>query len=516
MFLADVPIGQPHFLIYRYSPLPVLRLESALVGVVIGAGAIAFLRWGLARASESPSVHAPSRLRFGLHTSSLWVPGLFIAGAVVCYVGLVVWTFFAPPGYVEQHSFNLLSPSHDGAFVLEGRQVESIREYVSETFYHNLQKEPEDMRGRRVLSNPPGVTVASILVHRLVQALPVLQTWCINAFGLDELEDPEQQVEFAAAFMLAMVFTVAWGGSFVFAYRLCRLWMPIPASTAVAFACVFNPSTVNFTPGKDPAQMFTVLAILLCWLTAYSRGGVACPRSRLQIPGLPKRLDASVGMAPAAGAVLACSTMLGLVHMWVFAIVAAATLWHAVTRGAGFHFWLLRCALPALGGGLCVAAFAFVTLDWDLMRTALRVGIRYGQIQVDVITDPFYWTLVGLPMFLLFVGPLFWVELTALRRETADTTSSLGRCMLVCTIVAMLYTYLFANNSETPRLWMPFIPLLLVGMGLRRSVFRANTVRQRRLCLVLIALQCSVTILHWSMMDVRESEYRLTSGRMWD
>jgi hypothetical protein len=126
----------------------------------------------------------------------------------------------------------------------------------------------------------------------------------------------------------------------------------------------------------------------------------------------------------------------------------------------------------------------------------------------------------------------------------------LGVRLLICTLAVMAYTYVFANNNETPRLWMPFIPLLLVGMTLRSGVLRATggdrssndeggggvarsggaSLRGSaaddqpvaapwglRVCLLVIALQVVVTALHWSMMDVREAEYRMfTTGRMWD
>ena len=79
----------------------------------------------------------------------------------------------------------------------------------------------------------------------------------------------------------------------------------------------------------------------------------------------------------------------------------------------------------------------------------------------------------------------------------------------------------FANNNETPRLWIPFLALLPVGLAMGRDLFRRGSDRHRRICLVLIALQIGVSVLHWSMMDVRESEFRLLPGpdgappRMW-
>ena len=163
---------------------------------------------------------------------------------------------------------------------------------------------------------------------------------------------------------------------------------------------------------------------------------------------------------------------------------------------------------------MCVVAY--VTLGWNMLETAWRVGIRYGQIQEGVIADPWYLTLVGLPLFLLFVGPMFWMILVAMRSNMGDAAAALGGRMLWCAAVVMTYSYFFANNSETPRLWIPFIPLLLVGMGLRRSALRGERGISLTLWTVFVALQIGVTLAHWSLMDVRESEYRLSTGRMWD
>ena len=155
LFAADVPIGRPDtegYVVYRYSPVVAWRLGNGLVALAIGAGGLAALYRGL--------------------VSSGARQGFFIFLALLSYTAFVAWTFFAPPRYVAQHTINLFSPSQDGAFVIEGRSVSSIRTYVSETFYERLSQEPEDTLGRRILSNPPGVTIASVLAHRLVAGSP--------------------------------------------------------------------------------------------------------------------------------------------------------------------------------------------------------------------------------------------------------------------------------------------------------------------------------------------------------
>jgi hypothetical protein len=477
LYLADVPLGQPH-LLYRYSPLVPLRLPAALVALLIGGPSLWLLYRGLARAG----------------TDRLVLTALSLVG----FAALVLWTYFAPPKYYRQIVFNLESPSHDGAFVIEGRTIDSIRDYVATGFDDRLRLEPEDMLGRRVLSNPPGVTIVSVLCRRFVDGSPRLRAWLTgNLDELREMDDPVMRSNFAADLLLAMLFTLVWGSSLLFGYHLCRLWMPPMAAAAVAFACVFNPATVNFTPGKDPAQLAGVLAILYLYFAA-------CVHRRFFFAFL-------------AGMVFAVATLFGLIHVWILAIALVATLWHTIAGAPGARRWLAGGFLSLVGGGLVVCAAAWLVLDWNILKTALHVGLRYGQIQEGVIAHPFYWTLVGLPLFLLFVGPMPWAQLIAVRTDRADRWTLLAGRILICTIAVMTYAYFFANNNETPRLWIPFIPLLVIPLALRRSLFRDDTRSARRACAVLIALQLTVTVLHWSLMDVRESEYRIfTTQRMWE
>jgi len=480
LYAADVPIGTPGYLVYRYSPLTALRLPRALAGLLIGGlGILALWR--------------------GMRADGSIVGSAFVAaGASWC--ALVVWTFVAPPMCVAQHVFNLESPSHEGAFVREARGVSSINDYVSIQFHERLQKDPERMRGTRVLSNPQGMTVAAVLVKRFVDASPRLQSTMDRCFSLDEDMEPEQRRIFAQQLILAMLLTAAWGAALIFGYRLCRLWMPPLAAVAVAFACVFNPATVNFTPGKDPAQVLTVLLILYTGLAGYVRSSRALSLS--------------------CGVVFALSLTIGLVHVWIVVILAAATLWHGWQHGDGIPRWLRRCVLPASAGFAAGAFMLYAALDWNVIKSTYEIARRYPEIQRYLING--VWTLVGVPMFLLFAGPMFWCLLTALRPGRIDASAALGRCLTVSATVVMTYSYFFANNNETPRLWIPFLAFVPVVMAMRRDVFRRDSPGHRRICLMLLALQIVVSVLHWSLMDVRESEYRLLPGedgsppRMWD
>ncbi len=476
LYAFRIPLGQPHFVL-RYSSMLPSRLGRAGVGLLIGLVGVAALYHWLRCAKGAP-------------LARVW------AGAsITLYVALVFWTFFAPPAYVAQHSFNLLSPSHEGAFVVEARSVTSIRDYVSSTFYERLGKTPEEMRGRRVLSNPPGMTVLSVLMNRLVRGAEALRSVLVSSFGLGELDDFDQQTEFAAAMLLALLMTALWGASLAFGYGLCRLWLPPAAAATIAFCSVFNPATVNYTPGKDCVQLLTTLAVLYFWSKAL--------------------LHKQARPAVMAGMAFVISLLVGLVHVWIVVIIMAATLWDALRRGEGPRSAWRHCLLFFLMGAAGLSLAFYGTVGWNVLSTTYRIAVRYNEIQLPIITEPFHWTLVGLPLFLLFAGPCFWVEATGVRRDLHDAPAALGGAVLVATGLAMLYSYFFANNSETVRLWIPFIPLLQWGMALRRSPFRDDDPHARAFCLKLLVLQLAVTLVQWSVMDVRESEWRLLSGRMW-
>ncbi len=475
LYFLEMPLGQPH-LKYRFSPVVPLRLASASIAILIGIGSLAML---LAITARGRRVSAAA----------------LVAG-MAAWMAIVVWTFFAVPRHGEQHMVNLLSPSHDGAFVLESRGVESIRDYASSGFYERLQLEPTQMHGRRVLSNPPGMTFTALLCHRVAKAWPALHEALRDAYGLGDLGDPDQEMIFSSALLLTMWLTLVWGMSIVFSYRLCRLWLPPIAAAAVGFACVFNPSTLNFTPGKDPAQVTLVVAFLLCWMSAYHGKGR--------------------WWGVAAGIVFAASLTIGLIFVWIVAIVAAATLWDAFAERGRLRRWLANCAAPACVGAVGVMLCLYVVLDWNVALMTFRIGARYRGIQEGVIVDPFYLTLLGLPMFLLFVGPMFWAQLALSDNKSHHPANRIAGRLLLCTVAVMTFSYFFANNNETPRLWIPFIPLLLIPLAARRRAFAHDSASYHRLLVFLVAAQLVGTTLHWSLMDVRESEHRMITGRLWD
>lgn len=414
--------------------------------------------------------------------------------SVIFYFALILWTFFAPPNFLEQHAFNMLSPSHDGAFLLEAQHVTSLTAYVSSGFYERLQMSPEQMRGRRILSNPPGMTLVCLSAIRTVNASPVLLDRSIQSFELQDL-DREQQITISAGLYVALLMTLLWGLSLWPAYLLARLWLPTWSAAAVAFCGVFNPATIVYTPGKDPMQLLTSLAI------AY----LICSASSKQKP--------FYGIL--AGVVTTIGLTIGLIHAWILAIALLATLLLAGNFN-GLRSWLRSVFMPCAAGLLIVFILGYAIVGWNIPLTIWRVAHRYGQIQPPIITSPIYWTLIGLPLFLLFIGPCPWIQVLGMNRDVSNENSRAGRAILICTAAVMLYAYFFANNSETPRLWIPFVPLIILGLALRRQMFQVDSPGGRSFCTRLILIQLVLTIATWTLIDARESEWRLVTGRMWN
>jgi hypothetical protein len=89
--------------------------------------------------------------------------------------------------------------------------------------------------------------------------------------------------------------------------------------------------------------------------------------------------------------------------------------------------------------------------------------------------------------------------------------------MLICTAGVMLATYILGVPYELPRLWVVFVPLLALGSTIDLPLFHSRHRRRRATrALTLIAIvHLMFVIIHFSLMDVRESEYRMLTQRLW-
>lgn len=467
LFNLDVPLGKPGQFAYPYSPIATQRiaaLPDALVLAALLAAGVGLTfsgrRW---------------RRRAGLLLVMLG--GIAVAG----------WAYFAPPQFRSQQFFNMQSPSHDGAFLTEAfhvRQV-GVRNYLC-NFPQRAQTPPEEMRGTRVISNPPAATLLGVGTIGLLEASPRLTRW-LRAVGVDEDLPPKEDwlVTVSTGFALALLLLWLLAGPFL--YGSGRLFFAPPAAAGLAVVCLFSPMTLLFAPGKDAAQLFTVALPLWLWLLAWRR-------------------QRSWAAALAGGAfVLAC--LVSLVHVWIAAIILVATA--LSTPGGHRRRLLLGTCAPAFVGALIVAGALALLGGVDFFACASSAARAQAEITRGDNAMPFVWQTLGVPLFLLFAGPALWsVGFWLPRQRLRDRDARLGLYLMAGAAVVMLATIGF-TNVETPRLWIPFTPLLLLGAALQLPLFRRPDKRTAVLLATLVFVQIGVAAAQWSLMDAREAEMRL-------
>ena len=486
LIAADLRFGQGYFA-YRYSPFRGVRTMRAIPAVVIGAAAAGSLIW-LMRRERTYRIIAKATL-------------------VLCLLAAGVWVWFAPPSYVSQQMFNMTSPSSDGAFALEAREINSLPQYLRD-FPQRLKMSPAQMGGTRVLSNPPLTTLFAYLVrgdaYAQTQRPPSeFEQWLVSSHDVPE----EYAREIAYVLRVSMVLCALWTLSGVAAYMLGRIFLSPAGAAVFAILVTFNPCTLHFVPGKDPAQLLSINLMLWAWFLAWRR------RSPL--------------LGALGGAILTVGATAGLIHIWVAIIAVIATVWDAwasratgATRsagGAGFTMLLVN-GFAAGVGALAVISAAYFVLDWNIPLTLVAVSQRWTEIQKTFDMNRAVWFAIGLPIFLLFLTPGVWTLLGLSVRRAPWRRMNLGTRLAMCTIAVMLFVYIVMGVTyELPRLWVAFLPPLILGVAMDRPMLRARARSVRPRVAMALALLVMVHIvfstMHWTLLDARESEYRLSTQR---
>ena len=478
LYAFKVPLGCPGRFVYLYSPVVGGRLAAVPFALILAAALGAGI-WLMA-ASTTPR---------------RWIGrGLVVLNAIA----LGVWVYRAPPSHYNQHVFNAHSPSQDGAFIAEALRIDSVRDYLR-LFPERARTPPQAMRGTRVISNPPGTTLLAVAVADVLERWPALLDFAARPPGEEMPTDAvfaklRRSVGVGVAFF--WVLTALWLMAGIFLYALGRLFLPPMVATAYALCCVFAPLTMLFSPGKDPAQLVTLALPLWLWFLAvrHRRGWLAV----------------------CAGVAWTGACLVSLVHFWLGAIVCSAAL---------LAFWpdrraKVRLVASAACGVVLTSAALYFLCDLDLLATARAVAHAQAEVTRGPDAMPLAWQLIGVPLFLLFAGPALWTAaLTRFAPRTLaprarDATARLGVFLLLGCVAVMLGTVGF-TNVETPRLWIPFTPLLLLGLLLQLDALRGPSRRVALALAVLVGLQVAASALQWSVMDPREAENRLADQRFY-
>jgi hypothetical protein len=214
------------------------------------------------------------------------------------------------------------------------------------------------------------------------------------------------------------------------------------------------------------------------------------------------------------------------VHLWVAVIVLAASIWSALgepadRRPAAARRLMLDASMAAVAG---IVTVVLLWVGWRLNLPAALFAAAQSQAEVTRGPNamPAAWQALGLPLFLLFCGPALLTLVAGLRfgrlstrggvaseaERNADARFADG--LLIATVLVMLCTVAY-TNAETPRLWIPFMPLLALGTALQLPLVRSRAAVPSRAVLLaaLVAAQLVVTLAQWVLMDMREAETRL-------
>ena len=490
LWCFGIPLGCPGRFVYLYSPVVSWRL-SAVPQVLVLAAGLGLGVWWTAAADT--------------HWRRLGAVAV-VAGSL----GLGIWAFCAPPDYRHQYAFNAFSPSQDGAFLVEALQIEDASAYLRD-FDERAATPPAAMRGTRVISNPPGTTLLAVAARELWGRFPAIRTAVPLPTDSDDAPAAAAALQNAVGvgMLFFMLLTAAWLLAAGVLYLAGRVVLDPTGAAAYAICCAFTPATLLFVPGKDPAQLLTMAVPLGLWLWAWRDGRPL----------------------PAALAGLACvgAALVSLVHLWIALITVGATLWADAPDVARLSRTVWRVFVPALAGAL-VGVGALAGLGIDLLAIARAVAGAQAEVTRGPHAMPLLWQALGLPLFLLLAGPALWTfTLHRLRgrRATARPEPWRGARFAAAAALgaaAVLAATIGFTNVETPRLWIPFVPLLLLGGFVRHapaastatdSALRAPEHRRRRALFlaVLVVVQVACAALHWALLDPRETETRLLEQR---
>jgi hypothetical protein len=165
--------------------------------------------------------------------------------------------------------------------------------------------------------------------------------------------------------------------------------------------------------------------------------------------------------------------------------------------------------LPAIAGAIVIFGAVAVLGGLNVLAAFWAVARAQAEVTRGAGAMPLAWQTLGVPLFLLFAGLALWfVVLSLPRQRLRDADARFGLFLLTGSAVVMLATVGF-TNVETPRLWIPFTPLLLLGGALQLPLFRSPSRSTAALLAVLVFAQFAASAVQWSLMDARETETRL-------
>jgi hypothetical protein len=412
-------------------------IVAALLVAAYSACAAAGLRW--LRTRSSPSRRAEGALVAGL---------LLLAIAAQALVPLG-----APPGYdlSKWAAVNYL-PSSSGYFKVAREQAMSD----PWRFLRDYPRWIRDQDSLHIGTHPPGLITLQCLLMTTMQNHPALAQGLLDvmpgsvdagfrAFGGNDPR-PLAPEERAALFATALLTLLACAGTLVPLYLLARAMLPAPAAWTAAALWPLAPAANLFQPVADAAYPFLSTSALA--LAAWS-AREAPPRDR--------RLSWRILLAAGSGSALGLGMALSLAFLPVGLIVALSLALSRAqclrTRGALILALGSGFIAVLAGGWLATGANPLEIGTWNLHHHArfyleyprtyrLWLWVNLLELAIALGLPSAVWCLVGMMQPRTMPIPVF---------STA--------------LVLLLVNLTGRNLGEVARLWMLFLPPLLLAAG---------------------------------------------------
>ena len=421
------------------------------------------LQWdGLAIASLGVAVYA-AFVTLGLRALAVKRSRIFEAASLVALFFAsvciqVIVPMGAPAGYdlTKWASVNYFSGS-SGYFQI-------ARAKAAADPWKFLADYPDWIRTQDVFhigTHPPGLIMAQCLVLRVMDQNPRLRTALLDHMppsvdaGFRIFANPGDRpltaAERAALYATALLTLVACAGTVVPLYLLARAALPAHTSWAAAALWPLAPCANLFQPVADTAYplLSTTALALAVWAVR---------------PTEQKRLHmaAKLLLAFVSGTVMAFGMSFTLAFLPVGLIVALTIIGHTSAPRRTRAFLILATGagfLSVLGGGwLLSAANPFVIASWNLKH--------HAQFYVEYPRTYRHWIWVNPVEMIIAVGLPAAVWCLLGYSEWRAVPISSWSTLLVLALVNLTGR----NMGEVARLWMLFIPplLLAAGVGISR------------------------------------------------
>ena len=327
-----------------------------------------------------------------------------------------------------------------------------------------LARYPQWIRGQDALhigTHPPGLVAVEAALLHAVEARPAAARWVedrapeslVQAWRVFGRDNPLAPADRATLILIGALTLLACAATVVPLYLLARVSLPPGPAFAAAALWPLLPSAVLFQPTADTA--YPLLSTAALALAGHAGLTSASARRARWLAGASGLL-LGVGMQFTL-AFLAVGVVVGLMLISDQRRPVRDRAGSLVATGAGF------LALTLLVWAL-TRANPFVTWWWNQANHA-RFYVEFPRTyRAWVAANPVELAVgLGLPTALWAVASLCWPR-------------DVPRASLATAVVLVLLTLGGRSLSEVGRLWLPFMPALVVAAGVTLEKLRAGPV----------------------------------------